>query len=258
MSDTSAVPAPQLRVGVIGAGGRMGTQTVQAVEDAGDLELVAAVGGRESLAPLVEAGVQVAVDFTHPDVVLEHVRFCIENGIDLVTGTSGLIGPPLDTVRGWLGEHAERSVVVAPNFAVGAVLTARFARQAAPFFESVEIIERHHAGKIDAPSFTAKSAAREIARARADAGLGPVPDATTSDPDGARGADVDGIAVHAVRMPGMVAHLEVVLGSAGETLTLRHDSLHRSSFMPGVVLAVRAARGRPGLTVGLEALLGLD
>ncbi|GAA2001315.1 4-hydroxy-tetrahydrodipicolinate reductase [Nakamurella flavida] len=258
MSDPSKAVPGHLRVGVIGARGRMGAQTCQAVQDAGDLELVAEVGGRASLTPLVEAGVQVAVEFTHPDVVMDNLRFCLENGIDVVTGTSGLLGPRLEVVRGWLADHPERSVVVAPNFAVGAVLTARFARQAARFFESVEVIERHHAGKIDAPSFTAISAAREIARARADAGLGPVPDATTSDPDGARGADVDGIAVHAVRMPGMVAHLEVVLGSSGETLTLRHDSLHRSSFMPGVLLAVRATTRRPGLTVGLESLLELD
>lgn len=247
-----------IRVGVIGARGRMGSEVCRAVDAAEDLDLAAAVGGRERLVPLAEAGSEVAVDFTHPDVVLEHIRFCLDHGIHVVTGTSGLGDAELDTVRSWLAQQPGLGVVVAPNFAIGAVLTARFARQAAPFFESAEVIELHHAGKIDAPSFTAITTARGIAAARGAAGAGAVPDATTVDPGGARGAQIDGVHVHSVRLPGLVAHQEVLLGSAGETLTLRHDSLHRSSFMPGVLTAVRSVLRRPGLTLGLEQLLGLD
>lgn len=247
-----------IRVGVIGTRGRMGSEVCRAVDAAEHLDLVAAVGGRERLAPLAEAGSEVAVDFTHPDVVLEHIRFCLDHGIHVVTGTSGLGDAELDAVRSWLVQQPGLGVVVAPNFAIGAVLTARFARQAAPFFESAEVIELHHAGKIDAPSFTAITTARGIAAARGAVGAGAVPDATTVDPGGARGAQIDGVHVHSVRLPGLVAHQEVLLGSAGETLTLRHDSLHRSSFMPGVLTAVRSVLRRPGLTLGLEQLLGLD
>jgi 4-hydroxy-tetrahydrodipicolinate reductase len=247
-----------LRVGVIGARGRMGSEVCQAVDDAPDMDLVAAVGGREWLFSLADAGSQVAVDFTHPDVVMDHIRFCVDQNIHVVVGTSGFTDERAETVRSWLGAKPELGVMIVPNFAIGAVLTARFARLAARFFESVEIIERHHAAKADAPSGTAVATAREVALARKQAGLGPVPDATTIEAPGARGTLVDGIHVHAVRLPGHVAHQEVVLGSAGETLTIRHDSLHRSSFMPGVLAAIRAVRGRPGLTLGLEQLLGLD
>ena len=247
-----------LRVGVIGARGRMGSQVCQAVDAAADLDLVAAVGGREWLFSLADAGSQVAVDFTHPDVVMEHIRFCIDQNIHAVVGTSGVDDERAEQIRHWLDAKSEVGVLVVPNFAIGAVLTARFARQAARFFESAEIIERHHAGKIDAPSGTAIATARQIAAARAAAGMGPVPDATTIAAPGARGNQVDGIHVHSVRLPGLVAHQEVVLGSSGETLTIRHDSLHRSSFMPGVLTAVRAVVDRPGLTLGLEQLLGLD
>ncbi len=247
-----------LRVGVIGARGRMGSEVCQAVDAAEDLDLVAAVGGREWLFSLADAGSQVVVDFTHPDVVLEHIRFCIDQNIHAVVGTSGIDDDRADQIRHWLALKPEIGVMVVPNFAIGAVLTARFARQAARFFESAEIIERHHAGKVDAPSGTAIATARGIAAAREAAGLGPVPDATTMEAAGARGHQVDGIHVHSVRLPGLVAHQEVLLGSAGETLTIRHDSLQRSSFMPGVLTAVRGVSGRPGLTLGLEQLLGLD
>ncbi len=247
-----------LRVGVIGARGRMGSEVCQAVDAATDMDLVAAVGGREWLFSLADAGSQVVVDFTHPDVVLEHIRFCIDQNIHAVVGTSGIDDDRADQIRHWLALKPEVGVMVVPNFAIGAVLTARFARQAARFFESAEIIERHHAGKIDAPSGTAIATARGIAAARETAGLGPIPDATTIEAPGARGNQVDGIHVHSVRLPGLVAHQEVVLGSAGETLTIRHDSLHRSSFMPGVLTAVRGVADRPGLTLGLEQLLGLD
>jgi 4-hydroxy-tetrahydrodipicolinate reductase len=247
-----------LRVGVIGARGRMGSQVCQAVDAADDMDLVGAVGGREWLFSLADAGSQVVVDFTHPDVVLEHIRFCIDQNIHAVVGTSGIDDERAEQIRHWLALKPEVGVIVVPNFAIGAVLTARFARQAARFFESAEIIERHHAGKIDAPSGTAIATAKGIAAGRVAAGLGDIPDATTMEAPGARGNQVDGIHVHSVRLPGLVAHQEVVFGSSGETLTIRHDSLHRSSFMPGVLTAVRAIIDRPGLTLGLEHVLGLD
>jgi 4-hydroxy-tetrahydrodipicolinate reductase len=246
-----------LRVGVIGARGRMGAETCQAVVEAPDMDLVAAVGGREWLFSLADADSQVVVDFSHPDVVMEHIRFCLDQNIHVIAGTSGFTDERLDTIAQWLTAKPDLGVMVVPNFAIGAVLTARFAREAARFFESVEIIELHHAGKADAPSGTAVATAKAVGLARKDADLGPVPDATTIETDGARGAVIDGIRVHSVRLPGLVAHQEVILGSAGETLTIRHDSLHRSSFMPGVLSAIRAVGGRPGLTVGLEQLLGL-
>ncbi|MFC4945518.1 4-hydroxy-tetrahydrodipicolinate reductase [Pseudonocardia sp. GCM10023141] len=247
----------EIRVGVLGAKGRMGAEVCRAVEGAEGLELVTRLDEGDPLESLVENGVQVVVDFTHPEVVLGNVRFCVDHGIAAVVGTSGFDEKRFATLRGWLGD-TPGNVLVAPNFGIGAVLMMQFARQAARFFESVEVIELHHARKIDAPSGTAVHTAALIAAARAEAGLGPVPDATTSEFDGARGADVDGVRVHSVRLPGLVAHQEVVLGTTGETLTIRHDSFDRVSFMPGVLLAVRAVRERPGLTVGLEPLLGLS
>lgn len=240
-----------MKVGVLGAKGRMGAEVCRAVEAAPDLELVAQVDQDDPLEAL--AGVDVAVDFTHPGAALGNVAFCLERGIAVVVGTSGFDEARLDEVRALLAERPGQ-VLVAPNFGIGAVLMMQFARQAAPFFESVEVVELHHAGKVDAPSGTAVRTASLIAQAREGA---PVPDATTSELDGARGAVVDGVHVHSVRMPGLVAHQEVLLGTAGELLTIRHDSLDRASFMPGVLLAVRAVRERPGLTVGLEPLLGL-
>ena len=236
-----------IRVGVLGARGRMGTEICRAVAGAPDLERVAA---------LTEAGVHVVVDVTHPGAAPDHVRFALDHRIAAVVGTSGFDAARLDTVRGWLADTAGH-VLVAPNFGVGAVLAMQFARQAARFFDSVEVIELHHAGKVDAPSGTAVRHAARRAGARREAGRGAPPDATTRELPGARGADVDGIRVHAVRLPGLVAHQEVVLGTDGELLTIRHDSTNRSSFMPGVLLAVRNVRDRPGLTVGLEPLLGL-
>jgi 4-hydroxy-tetrahydrodipicolinate reductase len=247
------------RVGVIGASGRMGTAACAAVDAAADLELVARVGSGDQLSALTDAGVQVAVELTRPDVVMANLEFCIGHGIHAVVGTSGLDEARLATIRGWLADAPGVGVVVAPNFAVGAVLMMRFAAEAARWFESVEVVELHHPDKADAPSGTARRTAELVAAARRDAGLGPVPDATGSDPDGtatnARGAVLDGVHVHSVRSRGLVAHQEVLLGGPGETLTIRHDSTDRASFMPGVLLAVRQVADRPGLTVGLEHLL---
>lgn len=245
------------KVGVLGARGRMGSEAVRAVSEAADLELVAAINREDDLSALTEAGAQVAVELTHPDSVLEHVRFCVENGIHAVVGTSGLGTNELDTVRSWLAERPELGVLVVPNFAIGAVLSMRFAELAARFFESTEIVELHHPRKADAPSGTASRTAQVISRARADADLGDVPDATSKELDGARGAEVNGVHVHSVRMAGLVAHQEVLFGTEGETLTIRHDSYDRKSFMPGVLLAAREVASRPGVTVGLDPLLGL-
>jgi 4-hydroxy-tetrahydrodipicolinate reductase len=246
-----------IRVGVLGARGRMGVEICGAVTAAPDLELAAQVNRGDDLATLTAVGAEVVVDVTHPGAALDHVRFALDHGIAAVVGTSGFDAARLETVRGWLAERPGH-VLVAPNFGIGAVLAMQFARQAARFFDSAEVIELHHAGKVDAPSGTAVRTAALLAQARADAGLGAPPDATTHELPGARGASVDGIRVHAVRLPGLVAHQEVVLGTDGEILTIRHDSMNRGSFMPGVLLAVRHVRERPGLTVGLEPLLGLD
>nr|WP_235537099.1 4-hydroxy-tetrahydrodipicolinate reductase [Nocardioides sp. Soil805] len=247
----------QLLVGVLGARGKVGAEVCAAVEGAADMELAAAVDAGDDTAALVEAGVQAVVDFTHPDVVMDNLRFCIEHGIDAVVGTTGFDEERLDQLRGWLGDEPRSGVLIAPNFSVGAILMMRFAAQAASFFDSVEVVELHHPDKADAPSGTARRTAELIAAARRDAGSAPMPDATSTGLDGARGADVDGVRVHSLRVRGLVAHQEVVLGGVGETLTIRHDSLHRSSFTPGVLTGLRGIGERPGLTVGLEHLLDL-
>ncbi|MFR9775493.1 4-hydroxy-tetrahydrodipicolinate reductase [Micromonospora sp. MS34] len=246
-------PAEPTRVGVLGARGRMGMEVCKAVDAAADLNLVATVDQGDGLATTSAA--EVVVDFTTPDVVMDNLRWCIDQGINVVVGTTGFTEQRLDQVRGWLERKPRVGVVIAPNFGIGAVLMMQFAAKAARHFESVEIIEQHHPRKLDAPSGTATHTARLIARARAEAGLGPAPDATKDEVPGARGAEIDGVRVHAVRAAGLVAHQEVLFGTTGETLTIRHDSLDRASFMPGVLLAVRAVRNRPGLTVGLDALL---
>jgi 4-hydroxy-tetrahydrodipicolinate reductase len=245
------------RVAVLGAAGRMGTEACSAVEAADGLDLVARIGSADPLDQLIDSGAHVAVDLTRPDAVMDNLGFCVKHGIHAVVGTSGFDDDRLATVRGWLDAAPDVGVLIAPSFAIGAVLMIHFAGQAARFFDSTEIIELHHPGKVDAPSGTARRTAEIVAAARADAGLGPQPDATTSALDGARGAEVEGIRVHSVRLRGLVAHQEVLLGSAGETLTIRHDSLDRASFMPGMLLAVRAVGSRPGLTVGLEHVLQL-
>jgi len=247
-----------IRVGVLGARGRMGTEVCRAVDLADDLELVAMVDDGEWLFNVADAGADVVVDFTTPDVVMDHLHWCIDQGIHAVIGTSGFTEARLDRVRSWLAHKPELGVVVAPNFAVGAVLMMEFAARAARYFESVEIVELHHPKKLDAPSGTALHTAEMIAQAREAAGLPAVPDATKDEYAGARGADVRGVRVHSLRATGLVAHQEVLFGTTGETLTIRHDSYDRKSFMPGVLLAVRAVSARPGLTVGLGALLDLD
>ena len=246
------------RVGVLGAQGKVGTQVCRAVDAAEDLELVAALDVDDQLDALVEADAQAVVDFTHPDAVMDNLEFCIGHGIHAVVGTTGFDADRLATVEGWLAEAPEVGVLVAPNFSIGAVLMMQFAAAAAPFFESVEVVELHHPDKVDAPSGTARRTAELIAAARREAGMPPVPDATSTGLDGARGATVDGIHVHGLRVRGLVAHQEVVLGGVGETLTIRHDSLDRVSFTPGVLTGLRAIGDRPGLTVGLEQLLDLS
>ncbi|WP_045876070.1 4-hydroxy-tetrahydrodipicolinate reductase [Pseudofrankia sp. DC12] len=245
-----------INVGVLGSRGRMGATVRAAVEAADDLALVAAIDAGDDRSALTKA--EVVVDFTSPSAVMDNVRWCVENGLHAVVGTTGFDDERLAQVRGWLAASPEVGVLVAPNFGIAAVLMMRFAAQAAPYFESVEIVELHHPNKVDAPSGTARRTAQLVAAARREAGLDAAgPDATTTSLDGARGATVDGVPVHAVRLGGLVAHQEVLLGGSGETLTIRHDSLDRTSFMPGVLLAVRHVGARPGLTVGLDPLLGL-
>ncbi len=244
-----------LKVAVLGARGRMGSTTCSAIDAADDLQLVAAVDVDDDRRPVAEA--DVAVDFTRPDAVMDNLRWCIQHGVSTVVGTSGFDEARLDQVRQWLTDTPDAAVLVVPNFSVGAVLMMRFAEQAAPFYESVEIIELHHPDKADAPSGTARRTAEVVAAARSESTLAAVPDATTDELPGARGAEVGGIRVHGVRLRGLVAHQEVLFGGVGETLTIRHDSLDRESFMPGVLAAVRGVRAAPGLTVGLDAVLGL-
>jgi 4-hydroxy-tetrahydrodipicolinate reductase len=244
-----------VRVGVLGARGRMGLEVCRAVDAADDLELVAMIDQGDWLFNAADAGAQVLVDFTTPDVVMDNLHWGVDQGINMVVGTTGFTDQRLDRVRHWLSHKPEVGIIVAPNFGVGAVLMMQFAARAARYFESVEIIEQHHPRKVDAPSGTALHTARLIAAARAEADRGPVPDATKEEMAGARGTDIDGVRIHSVRAAGLVAHQEVLFGTEGETLTIRHDSLDRASFMPGVLLAVRSVLTRPGLTVGIDDLL---
>ena len=248
----------QLAVAVLGAAGRMGSEAVKAVEAAPDLKLVAALGRGDSLDTLVSSGAQYVIDLTVPDSTEANVRFAVEHGMHAVVGTTGWDAERLERLSDLLEGHPGTAVLIAPNFALGSVLATAFAAQAARYFESVEVIELHHPDKIDAPSGTAVRTASLIAAARADAGAGPSPDATTKEVPGARGADIDGVRVHSVRLRGLVAHQEVLLGGVGEQLTIRHDSFDRASFMPGVLLGVRQAAAHPGLTVGLDGYLDLN
>jgi 4-hydroxy-tetrahydrodipicolinate reductase len=248
----------ELKVGVLGAKGKVGREVCRAVDEAADMVLVAELDVDDDLAALVEAGAEAVVDFTHPDAVMDNLEFCIDHGIHAVVGTTGFDASRLDQLRTWLSLSPATGVLIAPNFSVGAILMMRFAAEAARFFESVEIVALHHPDKADAPSGTPRRTAELIAAARREAGMGAPPDATTTGLVGARGAEVDGIHVHGLRVRGLVAHQEVVLGGPGETLTIRHDSLDRVSFTPGVLLGLRRIAAAPGLTVGLETFLDLD
>lgn len=219
------------------------------------MTLSAEVDAGDPLTAFTDRGTEVVIDFTHPDVVMDNLKFLIDKGIHAVVGTTGFTAQRLDQVAAWLADSPDTGVLIAPNFAIGAVLSMHFAQKAAPYFESVEVVELHHPQKADAPSGTATRTAQLIAQARK--GLPPNPDATSTGLPGARGADVDGVPVHSVRLAGLVAHQEVLFGTTGETLTIRHDSIDRSSFAPGVLLAVRRIAERPGLTLGLEPLLDL-
>ncbi|GAA3545525.1 4-hydroxy-tetrahydrodipicolinate reductase [Kribbella ginsengisoli] len=247
-----------IKVAVLGAKGKMGAQTCQAVEASDDLELVAALDQGDDLDELTTAKAEVVVDFTRPEVVMDNLGWCIGHGIHAVVGTTGFTEERLATLRSQLEASSGTGVLIAPNFSIGAVLMMQFAAKAAPYYESVEIIELHHPDKVDAPSGTAQRTAQLIAEARRTAGSAPNPDATSTGIEGARGADVDGIPVHSVRLRGLVAHQEVLLGDVGETLSIRHDSMHRESFMAGVLLGVRKIVGTPGLTVGLEHFMDLS
>jgi len=247
----------QLAVAVLGANGRMGAEAVKAVEAAPDMKLVAALGRGDSLDELVNAGARIVVDLTVPESTEANVRFAVEHGMHAVVGTTGWDAGRLGELAELLDRNAGVGVLIAPNFALGSVLASAFAAKAARYFESVEVIELHHPDKVDAPSGTAVRTAQLIAAERAAAGVGASPDATTTELAGARGCDVDGVRVHSVRLRGLVAHQEVLLGGPGEQLTLRHDSFDRASFMPGVLLGVRNVAGHPGLTVGLDGYLDL-
>ena len=246
-----------IKVGVLGAAGKVGSAVVAGVEKADDLQLAAQVSAGDSLQVLVDEGVDIIVDFTTPNAVMDNLEFCIDNGIHCVVGTTGFDDERYQQVRDWCAANEGVGVLIAPNFAISAVLTMAFARQAAPFFESAEVVEFHHPNKLDAPSGTAVKTAQGIADARKEAGLTDMPDATEQALDGSRGANVDGVPVHAVRMQGMVAHEEVIFGTTEQSLTIRQDSYGRESFVPGVLTGVREVANRPGLTIGLDAYLGL-
>jgi len=245
-----------ITVGVLGAHGRMGSQTCRAVEEAEDLSLVAQVGAGDDRVSLEEA--QVAVDFTSPAAVLDNIEWCVRHGVSVVAGTSGFTAERLRAVEELLGAAPDVGVLVVPNFSIGAVLMMRFAAKAARFYESVEIVELHHPDKADAPSGTARRTAEVVGDARRAAGLGPVPDSTSEGEVAARGVAVNGVSVHSVRLRGLVASQQVLFGAPGETLAIRHDSHDRQSFMPGVLAAVRSVVHGRGLVVGLDDVLGLD
>jgi 4-hydroxy-tetrahydrodipicolinate reductase len=244
-----------IKVAVVGARGRMGQAAVEAISGSDDLQLVAAIDIDDPATDVIKAGAEVMVDFTTPDAVMRTLETCIAQGVHCVVGTTGFTADRLEQVRSWCAAAPGVGVLVAPNFGIGAVLMMRFAALAAPYFPSAEVIELHHPDKVDAPSGTAVHTAQGIAAARV--GLPPFPDATAHERAGARGADIDGVRVHSIRSRGLVAHQEVILGGVGETLTIRHDSLDRSSFMPGVLLGVRQVGRNPGLTVGLDHFLDL-
>ncbi|MFM8192161.1 MAG: 4-hydroxy-tetrahydrodipicolinate reductase [Actinomycetota bacterium] len=246
-----------INVGVLGAKGRMGTETVRAISAATDLQLVAQIDLGDSLEQLATSGAQVVVDFTHPDAVMKNLEFAINHGIHVVVGTTGFDDAKLKQVKSWLEKNPKVGAVIAPNFALSAVLMMQFAAKAARYFESVEIVELHHPDKADAPSGTASRTAELITEARKSAARPAMPDKTSSGLLGARGAKVGDVPIHSVRLRGLVAHQEVLMGDQGETLSIRHDSIDRTGYMPGVLLAVREVVKTPGFTFGLEHLMDL-
>ena len=246
-----------IKVAVLGAKGRMGAEACKAITAAADLELVSHIDLGDSLDLLVSSGAQVVVDFTHPDAVMGNLEFAIKHGINVVVGTTGFDEAKLSRIKGWLASQPGVGALIAPNFGLGAVLMMQFAAQASKYFESVEIIELHHPSKVDAPSGTASRTAEMITEARRSVNKEAMPDATATSLDGARGALVGEVPVHSVRLRGLVAHQEVILGDLGETLTIRHDSIDRTGFMPGVLLGVRKVVSHPGLTFGLEHFMDL-
>lgn len=241
-----------IRVGVLGAKGRMGSEVVKAVTAADGMEITAALDLGDSLDEFLATKTEVVVDFTTPDSVMKNLEFLISHNISAVVGTTGFDEQKIGSLKKLLASHPQVGVLIAPNFAIGAVLMMEFAARAARFFESAEIVELHHPNKVDAPSGTAARTAELITEARRGAGLKAMPDATSTSLDGARGAKVGDVPVHSVRLRGLIAHQEVLLGGLGETLTIRHDSLDRAGFMPGVLLGIRNVVTTPGLTHGLE------
>ena len=246
-----------IKVAVLGAKGRMGSESIKAISECKDLELVAELDLGDSLDKLASSGAQVVVDFTHPDSVMGNLEFAIKNGISVVVGTTGFDEKKLNQIKSWLEANPKVGALIAPNFGLGAVLMMQFAAQASKYFESVEIVELHHPAKADAPSGTAARTAELITAARKSVNKAAMPDATTSEIDGARGAKIGDVQIHSVRLRGLVAHQEVILGDVGETLSIRHDSIDRTGFMPGVLLAIREVGSHPGLTFGLENYMDL-
>ena len=247
----------KIKVAVLGAKGRMGSESVRAISAANDLDLVASLDLGDSLDLLKSSGAQVVLDFTHPDSVMKNLEYAINSGINVVVGTTGFDSKRIEEVKALLAKNPKVGAVIAPNFGLGAVLMMQFAAKAATYFESVEIIELHHPEKADAPSGTAARTAELISDVRAKAKKGAMPDKTSSGLAGARGAKVGDVPIHSIRLRGLVAHQEVLLGDQGETLSIRHDSIDRSGFMPGVLLAIRSVSTRPGLTFGLENLMDI-
>ena len=246
-----------IKVAVLGAKGRMGSEVVKAINSTQDLELVAALDLEDSIETIIKSGAEVVVDFTHPDSVMKNLEFAINNGIHVVVGTTGFDEGKLEKIKSWLSKNSKVGALIAPNFGLGAVLMMQFAASASKYFESVEIVELHHPNKADAPSGTATRTAEMITEARKSVNKAAMPDATSTSIAGARGAKVGDVPVHSVRLRGLVAHQEVILGDLGETLTIRHDSIDRSGFMPGVLLGIRKVVTKPGLTFGLEHFMDL-
>ncbi len=245
-----------LRVGVLGAKGRMGAEVCKAISESKDMKLVAALDAGDAVSTLASEGANVVVDFTTPDVVMSHLDWLIHNGVHAVVGTTGFTEDRISEIEKWSKEKPETGILIAPNFSIGAILMTRLASEATRFFESVEIVELHHPNKVDAPSGTSIHTAKAIAKARTAANMPPQPDATEPKFMNARGVNVDGVPIHSVRLRGLVAHQEVIFGDIGETFTIRHDSFDRVAYMPGVLTGIRGVFDHPGLTIGLDKYLG--